>query len=297
MTPRCSAVRVLVPALLAGVLPWPAFPQSGCDYGPSYTAASWTCAGGTAAGSPCSYPGDPVCVGGSCQIGTGGRATFYDNVGGGNCGLDTDPGAVYVTAIAEPDWEGSAMCGRCLEVTGPKGTIVAKVVDRCPAPSGTGWCADGGHLDLDDRAFAAVANPAQGIVEVSWRTVPCEWPGNVRVINKDGINPWWYALFVDDHRHGIASVAVHDADSTEWRAAERQSYNAWVITFGGAGLDLPVSIRLTDVTGAQVERTGVVTALTEYAIFDMGAQLAPCFKLYADGFETGDTSMWSGAAP
>jgi hypothetical protein len=44
--------------------------------GPSYEAATWTCAGGAANGAPCNGWSDPICGMSDCAIGTGGRATY-----------------------------------------------------------------------------------------------------------------------------------------------------------------------------------------------------------------------------
>jgi hypothetical protein len=61
---------------------------------------------------------------------------------------------------------------------------------------------------------------------------------------------------------------------------------------------LPLSVRLTDVTGAVVEQEGVVTSFDDLATFDMGEQLAACDEpIFADGFESGSTSAWTSTVP
>ncbi len=282
--------RVVALAVIVGAAVPPAAAQEVCDLGPAYAAAVFSCVGGPAHGAPCSGWGDPVCVGGSCQLGAGGSATWYDYSGQGACGLGAlDPGEL-VTAVALPDWAGSAMCGRCLEVEGPLATITVKVVDRCPE------CGPG-HVDLDDQAFAAIADPGLGHVPVAWRTVACDVAGNVTLTSSDGVNPWWYAAYVDHHRHGVASVELHDADAPDWTAAVRQDWNTWVVQ-DSAGMVLPLSVRVTDVVGGAVEADGVVTDLLGGSVFDLGAQLPVCeVVLFADGFESGAVGGWSSAVP
>jgi expansin (peptidoglycan-binding protein) len=237
-----------------------------------------------------------VCIGGSCEISDGGRATYFNYSVGGACSLgEADPGE-YIVAVAEPEWAGSAMCGRCIEVTGPLATITAKVYDLCPAATNPEWCDFGGHLDLGAEAFAAIADPGLGIIPVTWRTVACDEPGNAKLINMDGINQWWYAVIADDHRHGVASVEVQDFDGP-WVDATRQNYNVWVVQDGN-GLDLPLSVRMKDIFGNVIESTDIVTDFGDGSEFDFGDQFPECADVvFADDFESGDATAWSNTFP
>lgn len=265
--------------------------QETCDYGPSYEATAWGCVAGSNPGAPCSFFGDPVCTGGSCEISSGGgEATYYNYTGYGACGFGMPDPGTYIVAIGTPDWGDSAMCGRCVQVTGPLGTIVAKVFDQCAE------CL-AGDIDLDADAFAAITNPEDGRVTVHWQTIACDEPGNVQLVNKDGINAWWYAVFVMDHRHGISSLEIHDTDSTVWVAGTRQAYNAWVVEDAG-GFDLPLSVRLTDVLGNIIESSDVVSNFDGASEFDFGSQFPICQEgIFADDFESGNTDAWSTVSP
>ena len=58
-----------------------------------------------------------------------GEATFYGgNVAGGHCSFTTLnlPSGIYGTAIA--NWDSSANCGACVEVTGPSGNKITAMV-------------------------------------------------------------------------------------------------------------------------------------------------------------------------
>ena len=199
-------------------------------------AAGCNCSGGDAALLPD--------AGACADLGErSGEATFYDADGSGNCSFEASPDDLMVAAINGAEWDGSAPCGACAEVAGPAGTAVVRIVDQCPG------CA-AGDLDLSREAFAAIADPAQGRVPITWRFVGCEVEGAIRYRFKEGSNPFWTAFQVRNHRHGIAEVAARPAGG-EWRTVPRESYNYFVSAKGlGEG---PISVRITDVHGQVVE--------------------------------------------
>jgi expansin (peptidoglycan-binding protein) len=237
------------------------------------------------------------CPGGTCIPSPGGgRATYYDAATGA-CGIPVPDPMAMVTAVAEYLWEGSAVCGRCARVTGPLGTVVVEITDLCPAGPNPEWCAgDAAHLDLGEAAFAAVADPARGVAYIEWEIIECPVTTNVTLLNKDGINPWWYAVFALHLRQGVTGLELRDSSpGASWLPAVRQSYNAFVVQ-PGYEMVLPYSARLTGVTGQEITGTDVITSLTWPAQFDLGDQFAPC-SLFADGFETGSTARWSVTVP
>ena len=72
------------------------------------------------------------------------------------------PAGVYGTALSTVNWDDTAHCGQKMKVTGPNGaTIDAMVVDRCMG------CLDHG-LDLFQDAFAQLADPSVGRINVHW---------------------------------------------------------------------------------------------------------------------------------
>jgi expansin (peptidoglycan-binding protein) len=213
-----------------------------------------------------------------------GVATYYAATGGGNCGFA--PGDLMVTAVAAPDWAGSSECGRCLEVWGPEARIVVRVVDQCPE------CPPG-HLDLSAKAFDLIAEPIQGIVPVSFRSVPCPVAGNVVLHQKDGVNIWWFAVQVRNHRFAIASVELRENGSATWQAMTRQDYNYFLLT-SGPGLQFPVDLRLTDIhQHAIVERIQTVAPQGD----TVGAHQFPrCAGVFVDGFDSGTAAPWWSAS-
>ena len=178
-----------------------------------------------------------------------GRSTFYDsNGGGGNCSYVSAPANRLYVALGPSEYSAGAACGGYLEVTGPKGRVRVLVMDQCPE-------CEAGHLDLSKEAFAAIADPVQGVVAVTYRAVVDPAPiGQLTFRMKEGTSQWWFAVLVGDHGNPLTSVEAQPAGSG-WRPATRQSYNYWVIDSGlGTG---PYAIRVTDVYGHRVVATGI----------------------------------------
>lgn len=176
-----------------------------------------------------------------------GVATYYAADGSGNCSYERLEGEVLVAALSNADYDGAAACGACLEVEGPGGAVVVRVVDRCPG------CKPG-SVDLSPSAFAAIAEPEDGRVPVSWRVVPCEVEGPMAYRFKDGSNPFWTALQVRNHRHPIATLEARRAGG-EYARLRRQTYNYFVDS-GGLGGE-PIDLRITDRLGNVVEEHGI----------------------------------------
>ena len=175
-----------------------------------------------------------------------GDATYYDADGSGSCSFDPgrDP---MVAAMNDPDYANAAWCGGCVEVTGPEGTVIVRIVDRCPG------CASG-DLDLSREAFAMIAPIEQGRVPITWRPVACRVGGPIEYRFKDGSNEWWTAIQIRNHRYPIARVAARDAAGA-WNDIPREDYNYFVAASGlGPG---PYALRVTDDRGHTLEDTGI----------------------------------------
>jgi expansin (peptidoglycan-binding protein) len=251
-------------------------------------AAAGTCA---VNGAPCTHPGDPTCnPTGVCNLGVGGRATFYDFGGMGACLLPfANPGTALIAAINEPEFADSAFCGRCLRVSGPLGSVVVQVVDLCPFAGNETWCGDRGHLDLNRPAFAAIANPSWGVVAVDWETVACPGVGALAIAYDPAANPWWVASQVRQNRYGVAAVDVKRGQS--WVSVPRDGNNRYVYEPGGSGDNGPFTFRITDVNGQVVQAAGVPFAAG--SVQPTSVQLPLCDVLFADGFEAGGLGAWS----
>jgi len=93
-----------------------------------------------------------------------GEATYYNAEGLGACGIQTPPD--YLVAAINDEQYSKANCGRCVSVTGPKGTVVVRIIDKCPG-------CDSGDLDLSITAFTKIADKSAGRVKIKWRFVDC----------------------------------------------------------------------------------------------------------------------------
>ena len=175
-----------------------------------------------------------------------GIATFYDATGAGNCSYEPSPQDLNVAAMNAPQYAGSAACGTCLRVTGPRGSVVVRVVDQCPG------CASG-HLDLSREAFARIAEPAQGRVSIQWQPVACEGLGTLSFRFKEGSSQWWTAIQVLDHRLPVRSLEAR-VDG-RWVALARQDYN-YFLAEGGLGVG-PYTLRVTASDAQQVVEEGI----------------------------------------
>ena len=104
---------------------------------------------------------------------TGGEGTYY-TPGLGSCGIVSHSGEA-VCAMNAPDYgvyanpNTAAWCGKCIMVTGPKGSMKFKVLDRCPV-------CKSGDIDMSDGHFAKVADVSAGRVPISWYETPCDGP-------------------------------------------------------------------------------------------------------------------------
>jgi expansin (peptidoglycan-binding protein) len=176
-----------------------------------------------------------------------GEATYYAADGSGNCSFDPSPGDLRVAALNTEDYAGSAMCGACVNVVGPDGSVTVRIVDRCPG------CAKG-DIDLSESAFAAIAPVSAGRVPVQWSLVACDVSGAMSYRFKEGSSQWWTALQVRNHRFPLASLEVRGEDGT-YRALARENYNYFVQP-GGLGTG-PYDLRLTDILGRVVEESAV----------------------------------------
>ena len=112
-----------------------------------------------------------------------GEGTYYGATGAGACSYDPSPGNLMVAAMNAPQWQGSQVCGTCVDVTGPKGKVTVRIVDLCPE-------CKSGDLDLSQEAFVQIADQSAGRVKISWTAVACAVSGPIGIHFKEGSNPY-----------------------------------------------------------------------------------------------------------
>jgi expansin (peptidoglycan-binding protein) len=195
-----------------------------------------------------------------------GQATFYTFASGaGACMFDSTPGDLMVGAMNMTDYQGSVACGECVSLTGPKGTIMIRVVDLCPE------CPKG-NIDLSPLAFSKIADTALGKVPITWQLVDCGVTGPILYHFKDGSSQWWTAVQIRNHRYPIGSLEYMTSAGT-YKYVNRVDYNYFVEPSGmGPG---PYTFRVTDIYGHVLVDSAVVPV--ENASVTGKAQFPSCF--------------------
>ena len=180
-----------------------------------------------------------------------GDGTYYGATGGGACSYDPSPGNLMVAAMNAPQWQGSAVCGMCVEVVGPKGEankIVIRIVDLCPE------CKTG-DLDLSQEAFAKIADPVAGRVKINWQPVACGVSGALSYKFKDGSSQWWMGVQVRNSRLPVKKLELQEGGN--WLALNPESYGYYTLSSPN-GRPGPYTFRLTSLTDVQVVESGVM---------------------------------------
>jgi expansin (peptidoglycan-binding protein) len=186
----------------------------------SQGTGSGSSGGGGSSGSSSSSGGSS---GGTLGASEQGRATYYAATGDGACGFGPSPNDLNVAAMDIAEWNGSAVCGECVAVTGPKGSVTVRIVDQCPD-------CESGHLDLSQQAFAQIADVSAGNVAVTWQVVACQVTGNIVYAIKDGSSQYWTGLQVRNSRLPVTRLELMQGGS--WGDVARTDYGYFVATSG-----------------------------------------------------------------
>ncbi len=174
-----------------------------------------------------------------------GEGTYYGATGAGACSYEASPQNLMVAAMNMPQWQNSAVCGMCVEVTGPKGEankIVVRIVDLCPE------CKTG-DLDLSQEAFAKIADPVAGRVKITWQPVACAVSGPISYKYKDGTSQWWMGIQVRNSRLPVKKLELKEGSSYVELKPESYGYYTLSSPNGRPG---PYSLRLTSITDVQL---------------------------------------------
>ncbi|MBI5538176.1 MAG: hypothetical protein HY898_35970 [Deltaproteobacteria bacterium] len=176
-----------------------------------------------------------------------GKASFYPATGAGNCSFEASAQDRMIGAMNRTEYAGSAVCGTCVLVHGPKADITIRIVDQCPECSV-------GQIDLSQEAFAKIADIPRGIVPITWSFVPCSVQGPIVYHFMNGSTQWWTAVQIRNHQHAIQKLEYLGSD---WRfhSVPRLDYNFFVQASGmGPG---PYTFRVTDIHGHVLQDAGI----------------------------------------
>jgi expansin (peptidoglycan-binding protein) len=184
-----------------------------------------------------------------------GEGTFYGYGGGGNCSFPK-PDNIQTAAMNATDYDGSAACGGVIVVTNDDTglSVTVRIDDQCPE------CAKG-DVDLDQNAFAQIAEISKGRIPISWHYVANDQAGNMKLYFKEGSTRWWTAVQVRDHLYPIAKLGYRITGSgSDYTDLPRKPYN-YFLDSGGFG-DGPYDFRITDFWGQTVEVSGISLVVT-----------------------------------
>ena len=173
-----------------------------------------------------------------------GMATYYDYSGAGAdaCSFDITSDT-DVLAVPDDDFAGSAACGACVSVAGPKGKVIVRVVDRCAD-------CEADHIDLSAQAFAKIGDPNLGHVAITYQAVVCDVTGPMSYRVKEGSSEYWTAIQIRNHRLPIAKVEVmKDGAFTDM---PRETYNYFVDAKGVGKQPAGIQLRITAFDGQVV---------------------------------------------
>ena len=180
-------------------------------------------------------PGDQPIIGARSS----GDGTYYDADGSGSCLYEPAPD-LMVAAMNAPQFDNSSACGMCVEVTGPKGTIVLRIVDVCPE------CGSG-DLDMSVHAFDLIAEHSAGRVPISWVPVACDTSGPLAIRFKEGSSQYWLAVQARNSRIPVKRIEMQTGSG--WLTLDQQHYN-YHLDEGDPGPG-PFTFRLTTIDGQQ----------------------------------------------
>lgn len=177
-----------------------------------------------------------------------GEATYYyPQIAPGNCSFDSIPGDLMIGAMNAVDYAGSQICGACVSITGPNGTVIIKIIDQCPE------CPEG-NIDLSPEAFSKIADTLAGRVPIKWQVIPCNLGEPIEYHFKGDSNQWWTAVQIRNHRYPIYGIE-YLTPQKEFKRLERVDYN-YFVEYGGIGLG-PYAFRVTDIYGHVLVDSGV----------------------------------------
>jgi expansin (peptidoglycan-binding protein) len=168
-----------------------------------------------------------------------GIATHYDATGPVSCAFDLDPRERMIAAMNEAQYGQADWCGAHVRVDGPKGSIVVRIVNRCPE-------CEAGHLDLSREAFAQLADLVTGKVPIRWQLISPELRGPIEYHFKRESNPYWLSVQVRNHRNPLVRLE-YEADG-HWVDVPRKDYNYFEMQLPGKG-PRDYRFRVTDLFG------------------------------------------------
>jgi expansin (peptidoglycan-binding protein) len=184
------------------------------------------------------------------------------------CHYPTSTLPQYYGAMNEYDWNDSAVCGACVEITNGGKKLVVEITDECPFKGNEQWCKPGSHhIDLNPAANSALgadSNPA-----VTWKYVACTVTGNIKYYFDKAVQQYYLAVTPMNTRNVVAKMEVQVKGT--WTALTHTTYNTYELSSGAGTGDL--NFRVTDIYNHVI--TDTVTMAADKVV-DGTKQFAAC---------------------
>lgn len=185
-----------------------------------------------------------------------GRSTYYTPSTGGtlNCSFpDALAPNIPIVAVSDLRYGTTAatqadLCGACVDVTGPAGSKVFMVRDRCPE------CASN-QLDIEASALHYVGyfGTPDGKNDTHFKVVACPMTSPVQFALKEGTNAYWSSVQVRNSRYPIAKLEYRQSNGS-YLALQRTQDNYFPLN--GVGLaGHTATFRVTDNNGNAITET------------------------------------------
>lgn len=173
-----------------------------------------------------------------------GEAVFYNPAQAEDrCSIEPLASDGLYASVPAGQYGDGAVCGAYLDITGPRGSVQAEIIDMCPG-CGTS------RLDLSTAAFARIQATSRGTAPISYQlALDPALPGPLAVRVGPGSDAGALALQILNHGNPLSAVQV------DGHALTPRSDGYWIAP-AGAGRG-PFDVRVTDTAGHNAVLTGI----------------------------------------
>ncbi|XP_070569325.1 uncharacterized protein [Ptychodera flava] len=183
------------------------------------------------------------------------------------CNTLTDPDGMMA---AMKDFQDTDVCGACLELTGPTGTAVVKVLSDCPG------CTTSEDMMVTEDVKAIIANDTSGSFSVTSLPVACPDVGFIKMKMMDPCMFGFYGLVTYDTLHPIASLEI--LKNSQWynllRGTSGLYSNFFTVPAAASPITLPTDVRIHSTTNQTV--TYRLMDCQDNTVYDTNLQFTQC---------------------
>ncbi|MBL1074105.1 hypothetical protein JK358_06825 [Nocardia sp. 2] len=183
-----------------------------------------------------------------------GEARYYAFSSGVACSLPDLPLDGFYVGVPTGEYDGSAPCGSYIDIDGPRGSVRAQIVDRCPG------CAPH-QYDLSRAAFEQIAHISDGVAQIRFTRVRDPNPAPELFYRvQPGSNADWLGLLVGGSGNPLGQVSLQPDHGGDPIPLRRGYDNVWSVSGAGPG---PFTLVVTDDNNHIAWVSDVTSAPTE----------------------------------